>query len=372
MDLVNKYRPTKLAQVVGQDSAVQILRGVLKRRTDINPVTLFCGPHSTGKTTLAWLLALYANCKNPQEDGEACRECDSCMNIIRAIKEGRNGQAVIEKAVSERGIDAIRQLEAQAEYKSQFRYRWFILDEAHNLTKQAFDAALRLFEKPPKQTRFVLCTTDPSKFPATIISRSFVFNLQPIAPDVTAKKLLRVVCKREGFDLNKDVLLQIAQAVQGHPRDALNLLTQVVAAGEGGMAIEDLPRIIERSEASLPYLVIKKYMVALLAGKAGTALMTVQHLTNADYFLSQIIVYLQQILYWWISPELVVPPYDRNINEIKPPPRADAAKHIDDLGRLMTICLDAQHRAKQYTNDGQAVVEAATIQMASITKRWKS
>jgi DNA polymerase III subunit gamma/tau len=355
--------------VIGQDQAVQILRGALKRQDDINPLTLFCGPHSTGKTTLAWLLALYANCKNP-DAGEACRKCSSCKNIITAIRDGRNGQAVIEKAVSDRGIDAIRSMEAQAEYRTPSRYRWFILDEAHNLTKQAFDAALRLFEKPPKQSRFILCTTDPSKFPATIISRSFVFNLKAITPEVTAKKLLYPVCKREGVDLSKRILLQVAQSVQGHPRDALNVLTQVIAAGEGGMAIEDLPQIIERSEAALPYIIIRQYMVALFTGKKGTALRLLQHMQSADYFLSQVVVYLQQVLWWWVDASMVVPPYDKAIQDMRPPSPKEGAKYLEDIGRMMTICLDAQHRAKQYTNDGRALVEAATIQLAVISGQW--
>jgi len=166
MDLVNKYRPTKLSQVIGQDAAVAILRGVLKRREEINPVSLFCGPYSTGKTTLAWLLALYANCKDPQAEGEACRKCESCLSILQAIRKGTDSRSVIEKPVSERGIDAIRSLESQARYRCQDRYRWFIIDEVHNLTKPAFDAALRLFEKPPAQARFILCTTAPEGDPS--------------------------------------------------------------------------------------------------------------------------------------------------------------------------------------------------------------
>lgn len=370
MDLVNKYRPTRLSQVIGQDSAVKILRGVLKRHEDINPVTLFCGPYSTGKTTLAWILALYANCEEPV-DGEACRKCKSCKNIIRAIREGRDALSVIEKPVSERGIDAIRQLQALSEYRCDSRYRWYILDEVHNLTPQAFDAALRLFEKPPKQTRFILCTTEPGKLPPTILSRNFIFNLQPIDPNVTAKQLLMPICKREGFGLPKSVIKQIASAVHGHPRDALNLLTQVVAAGEGGLDIKDIPKTIERLEAALPYVVVRKYLTAVMAGRYGGAISIMPYVTNPDYFLGQVIQNLQQILYWWTDPQMVTPPYDRAITEIKPPDRSVAVRHIQDLSKLMTICLDAQYRIKSYANEGKAVLEAATIQMVAITRAWK-
>ena len=370
MDLVNKYRPTKLSQVIGQDAAVKIMQGVLKRHEDINPVTLFCGPHSTGKTTLAWLLALYANCEQP-DNGEACRKCSSCKNIIKAIREGRDALSVIEKPVSERGIDAIRQLQSQSEYRCASRYRWYILDEVHNLTPQAFDAALRLFEKPPKQTRFILCTTEPGKLPATIMSRNFIFSLQAIPPVVTARQLLAPICKREGFDLPKKILMQIASAVHGHPRDALNLLAQVVAAGEGGLNISEIPKTLERLEAALPYVTVRKYLTSVFAGRYGGAVGVMPYVTNPDYFIGQVIQNLQQVLYWWTDPQMVTPPYDRAIADIKPPDRSVAIRHIQDLGKMMTVCLDAQHRIKQYSNDGKAVLEAATIQMVAITHTWK-
>lgn len=375
MDLVNKYRPTKLAQVIGQDAAVATLRGVMKRRGEINPVTLFCGPHSTGKTTLAWLLALYANCKKPQ-DGEACRKCSSCRNIIRAIQHGIDGRSVIEKPVADRGIDAIRALESQARYKCQDRYKWYVLDEVHNLTKPAFDAALRLFEKPPRQARFILCTTAPEALPATIRSRNFVFSLQTIAPEVTAKKLLLPVCKREKFKVEKKTLKMIAEKVHGHPRDALNLLAQWVAATDGGAKPEDAPRIIRGLDAAAQYEIVERYCKAILHGKTLVGIYALQSVTAHEYFIGQVLELLRQVMYRWVSNDKVQlgdGRWDRAVAEVAPLPVPKKLKaFLLAMGEVLQVYLDAQDRIKQYRCDNQAVLEAATIEVASLVGTWRN
>lgn len=364
MDLVNKYRPTRLGQVIGQDAAVATLRGVIKAREEINPVTLFCGPHSTGKTTLAWLLALYSNCKELTEEGEACRKCSSCRSIIQAIRTGAEANSVIEKPVSNRGIDAVREIEAQAQYRSQHRYRWYILDEVHNLTKPAFDAALRLFEKPPKQTRFILCTTAPHAIPRTILSRNFIFHLKPIQPKVTAKKLLLPICKKEGYEISNKILLKCAEAVGGYPRDALNLLSQIVAAGEGGIDPDDLPRLIEASEAAAPYIAIQKFVSAVLKGNYGAALYATKKATSAEYFISQVIAELQQVIYHVLQPDKLANPDHRLNIDIK----SLEKKMIPDLCSLLEIACDVQHRIKQYTVDSGALLDVATMRMVTLAK----
>lgn len=366
MDLVNKYRPTRLSEVIGQDAAVATLRGVIKKREEINPVTMFCGPHSTGKTTLAWLLALYANCKDLTDDGEACRKCSSCRSILAAIKTGTEASAVIEKPVSDRGIDAVRAIQSEATYRTPHRYKWYILDEVHNLTKPAFDAALRLFERPPKQARFVLCTTAPHSIPNTILSRNFIFHLNPISPKVTAKKLLLPICKKEGYQVPKKLLLQCAEAVNGHPRDALNLLSQIVAAGEGGIDPEQLPRLLETSEAAAPYIAIQKFVDAVLKGNYGAALYAAQRSTSAEYFISQVVVALQQTIYRVLNADRLADPSYRltaNVSTL-------VKEQVTDLGRLLDIACETQHRIKQYSSDGMALLDIAAIQMVAITKAW--
>lgn len=374
MDLVNKYRPTKLSQVIGQEAAVAIIRGIVKRREEINPVTLFCGPHSTGKTTLAWLLALYTNCSDPQKDGEACRECESCENIIRAIRAGTDGRSVIEKPVGARGIDDIRSLESQAKYRCRDRYRWFIIDEAHNLTKPAFDAALRLFEKPPKQARFVLCTTLPEALPTTIQSRDWKYSLQTIDPEVTAKKLLWPINKREKFGLDQKTVMQIAKQVNGFPRDALNLLAQWAVAAESGIKPEDAPHMLGSLEAASQHEAIRGFCRDLLGGDLRMALYAVQFAKNPEYFIDRTIQLMQQIMYRWISPDMTDPSFGYDIKEIDPPTirnEEKALRYVQGMGKVLGLCVDAQDRIKQYRCNNKAVLEALTIEVHTIMESWQ-
>jgi len=306
MDLVNKYRPTSLNQIIGQDAVVATLRGDLQRDDDLNPTTLFCGPRSTGKTTLAWILALYHNCMNRSPLGDACRECASCKSIIDAVREGRSKTiAVMEKPVTERGIGAIRDLEELARFRCEHRYRFIILDEVHNLTPQAIDGALRLFERPPGQTRFILCTTEPGRLKDTFFSRLVTYRLASIPIEDTAKRLLWSINKRENFGLDQETILSIARSTDGSPREALNLLSQVSAAKQGGMDPSQFQGLVAASEHAKPYIAVKQYCNALLAGQASNMLALAAQFDSYDYLVQQVLVTLNLAIRRIMSDQLV-------------------------------------------------------------------
>jgi DNA polymerase III subunit gamma/tau len=377
MDLVNKYRPTALGQIIGQDAVVATLRGALRRDEDLNPTTLFCGPHSTGKTTLAWILALYHNCTNRTPDGEACRECASCQSILSAIREGRaKSTAVMEKPVAERGIDAIRALEDMARYRCEHRYRFIILDEVHNLTPQAQDAALRLFERPPAQTRFILCTTEPRRMKPTFFSRFVVYQLAPISIEDTAKRLLWGINKRENFGLDQQTILGISRAVDGSPREALNMLSQVSAAVQGGMEPTQLPALIGASEQAKPYIIVKKYCSALFQGQGGNSLNLVAQHEAHDYLVQQILLTLDLVLRQTVSPQLLDASKGWVLDGVTLPATPDTGaasmKRVDDLGNLIDIFLDAQHLIKRREADPAVVMDRATVAAWKITQSWNA
>lgn len=370
MDLVNKYRPTRLSQIIGQDSIVNTLRGDLLRGQELNPTTLFCGPHSTGKTTLAWILALYHNCMNRTEAGEACRKCASCTSILDTIREGRaKSTAVIEKPVAERGIDAIRNLEELARFRCQHKYRFIILDEVHNLTTQAQDAALRLFERPPAQTRFILCTTEPQKMKPTFFSRFVVYQLAPISVEETAKRLLWGVNKLEEFGLDQNTILEISRATNGSPREALNMLAQVSAAVRGGMEPTQLPQLIGASAQARPYVVVSKYCDALLGGRGGNALQLVTQLDSHDYFVQQTLITLDLIMRKIISPQLVDDDKHWAIKDITMPTKS-GMEMVADFEKLLGIFIEAQHLVKARETDSRIVMDRATAAAWRITKGW--
>ena len=368
MDLVSKYRPTSLEDVIGQDAAVAALRGML-RSGNVPPTVLFSGPHSTGKTTLAWILAMSANCVQLDDSGDACGKCPSCVKTIKAIRNGTNTASIIEKPVSDRGIDSIRELQKSTSYKSSHKYWFFIIDEVHNLTKQAFDAALRLFEKPPKQARFILCTTEPHVLPATILSRSTHYRLNAIQPKVTAKELLFPVCKKEKAEVPNKILLQVARSVQGHPRDALNLLSQVIAAGASNFDIKDMSALITSSEVATPYIAIQRYCTSVFEGKYGNALLAASRVGSVEYFVGQVIQTMRLVMQSYIGNKLLDQTKEWMLKEVRVP-NIDPIKpeHIEALGQMLDICLDTQARVKTYLCDNAALVDAMTIRLVSAAR----
>jgi len=368
MNFTAKYRPIKFSQVVGQDAVVSSLRGSLE--DEINPTILLCGPHGVGKTTLAWLIALYANCTN-RTDGEICGKCDSCKQTIKAIRYGGDTTSVVEKQVSERGIDAIRALEQQAKYRSPHKYRFFIIDEAHNLTRQAFDAALRLFEKPHSQARFILCTTNPEVLPTTIRSRALIYYLKTVKPEVLAKKLLLPVAKKEGIAIPPKATLQIARAVDGHPRDALNLLSQVASAGKTGEdLVKALPAIIKQSDATKTYVAVQHYVASVLSGKFGKAIAYSTEVTAHDYFIGQIIVVLEQLLLYLISPNLMDETKKFMLKNVPLPDRksGNITTKASIIAEMLDLCTREQERIKTYYTNNKVILEVLAVKLANLAK----
>lgn len=237
MVLYRKYRPKNFAEVIGQEHVVQTLQGALQTGR-LAHAYLFSGPRGTGKTSLARLLAKTVNCdqsyplRNPVsklETGfhfDACTVCDSCQEV----EEGRAMDLIEIDAASNRGIDEIRTLREGTRFASMNagKYKVYVIDECHQLTKEASNALLKTLEEPPAKTIFVLATTEPQKVLPTIISRVQKFDFKKLNTEQIVSKLHRIALA-EKIKIEKDLLRLMAGQAEGSLRDAESNFAKLIA-----------------------------------------------------------------------------------------------------------------------------------------------
>lgn len=228
VSLAARYRPQTFAQVVGQEMVKSILsRAALEDR--VAPAYLLSGTRGVGKTTVARIFAKALNCVHAPT-GEPCNECGIC----RRITQGSFVDVVEIDGASNRGIDDVRRLRDAVGYAPlEGRYKVFIIDEAHMLTKEAFNALLKTLEEPPAHVTFIMATTEQHKFPVTIVSRCQHFVFRQI-PEATLEAHIRSVLEREARPFEDDAARLIARRAAGSVRDAMSLLGQTLALGGEG------------------------------------------------------------------------------------------------------------------------------------------
>ena len=232
--IYREFRPKDFTRVVGQSHIVEILKNQIKTG-NLGHAYLFSGIRGTGKTSCAKIFARAVNCLNPK-DGNPCNECENCKMILN----DKALEVVEMDAASNRRIDDIRELKEKVIYPPQIvKYKVYIIDEAHMITNEGFNALLKILEEPPKHLIFILATTEIDKLPDTIISRCQRFEFKRIH-NLDIVENIKYILNNLNVEVEEDGINLISELSSGAMRDALSLLDQVVATGKEKITVEDI------------------------------------------------------------------------------------------------------------------------------------
>jgi DNA polymerase-3 subunit gamma/tau len=297
--LARKWRPANFKQMVGQEHVLQALVNALDSNR-LHHAYLFTGTRGVGKTTIARIFAKSLNC----EQGISSEPCGSCSSCIE-IDEGRSVDLIEIDAASRTGVEDMRELLDNVQYApTRGRFKIYLIDEVHMLSKHSFNALLKTLEEPPPHIKFLLATTDPQKVPVTVLSRCLQFNLKRMSKSQILSQL-QFLTEQEKVESDTTALTQLASAADGSMRDALSLLDQAI--GYGGGAVR------QQAVESMLGSISRDYLVRLFnslydqqaAGLLNEARAVIEH--NPDYqrVCAEMITLLQQIALYQSDPKLV-------------------------------------------------------------------
>lgn len=343
--LYRKYRPKTFSEVVGQEHVVKTLTNAISKGM-VSHAYLFHGPRGSGKTTIARLLAKAVNCERRKEkEYEPCNKCLSCQEI----NEGRSLDLIEIDAASNRGIDEIRELRDGIKFvPTRSKYKVFIIDESHQLTKEAANALLKILEEPPSHVIFILATTEIHKMIPTILSRCQRFDFKKLTVSEIIKKL-EFISKNEKINIEKEALELIALNSEGSIRDAESILDQAISflGTSKKIKAEDIKNLLGTIETK----VIGDLIDLILEKKAKEGIELLNEILEKGYdakeILNSIIEYLREAMLLKINPILENSLLSSFTKEEKEKLLFQIEKREEeDFKKLIKIFLEAEGRMK--------------------------
>ena len=349
--LARRYRSRSFDELIGQEPISRTLQNAIKSGRAAHAY-LFCGTRGVGKTSMARILAAALNVSDDLVQAD---------EIAAAIFRGDDLDVIEIDGASNRGIDNARELIASAVLSpARCRYKIYIIDEVHQITPHAFDALLKTMEEPPAHVKFILCTTEPQKVPATIQSRCQRFDFRAIStPKISGQ--LRKILADEGVEADEQVITQIARLGRGSMRDALSLLDRLLAAGEGTLT----PQLLEEMLGLPDHALAERLVEAIADGDAGRALDAaadlLEHGTGIEQSLEILIEYLRNLMLIDACGQ------DSDLVELAAETRKTAARLASrfdaaGLAHMIAVC-DAVSRSASGSAAARALFDAAIVRL---------
>lgn len=343
------WRPAQWGDVIGQERNVRALCGMLKSGK-LKQAFLLEGDHGTGKTTSARLFMATVNCANPK-NMNPCGKCKSCITML--MSEPTNPDYLEIDGASKRGIDDVRALQNFVKYKPRFNLRGVCIDEAHELTPQAQDALLKIYENPPPHLILFLATTKAQALKPTLLSRAYRLRYDTPSVDNNVE-LMRRVCDAEEMKIPKAALEIIAKSTGNHTRDCLNMLSYVIDQMRYDKTAYKLLRENPEDQIATivqvaPYRLVEEFTMALLSGKVRAMASALRAAESKVYFLKCVQELLVDILYSVIG-------VDSSRSAVATKIKGQSNIDKDDVGllsKLVTELANIQVQSAQYIVDAE-------------------
>ena len=364
--LALKWRPQTFKEVVGQSHLVTTLQNAITTNK-IHHAYLFCGPRGIGKTTIARIFAKAVNCTNniietefsKDINPEPCNECDNC----EAITAGKSFDVIEMDAASNRSVDDIRELRENVKLSpASCRYKVYIIDEAHQLTSEAFNALLKTLEEPPPHVIFILATTERHKIPTNIHSRCLDFALRYL-PHQSVVSRLKIICDSVNFAIDEDALYLIAQQSEGCLRDAVNILEQVLASGDEKASADEVSALLGFG----PYHLMEQVVDSIISRNTQSCLQTLDALQNQGADLNQCLKgFIGHFRNLWLVKHNLREEIEASESRLDKMAQQAAEITSERLEKIIKIFMKAGSDIKQYgyeqINLELALIDACTTQ----------